>query len=270
MDSKKIKSIILISLIGLMLAACGSTPEASSDPAAPNTANSSENDAPANTATTEENSDGENDSSSEAPIEGQGSGEAPQLSATVTHSNYSISEQGYFSIFGIVENTDTVPMEFIQAVVTVMDNAGTTVVEDFSYTFLDVLQPSMTTPFNMTFLQVPENWSYYQISILSAPNDFMQTLTQFDILSNTGNPGSFGNYEISGEIQNNGEVPAQYVEISAAVFDAAGIILGVGFGYADVDVIEPQGTSSFSLSIPYLAEGEVASYQLWVEANLQE
>jgi hypothetical protein len=43
--------------------------------------------------------------------------------------------------------------------------------------------------------------------------------------------------------------------------DAAGTLLGVGYGYADLEVIKPQGISSFSLSIPNLAEGEVSGYQ---------
>ena len=263
----RFKPLLLIFLFILLMTACTSAPEPEADPPNSDAASVSGNEIPADTPTTEENTAGANDPSPESPSKDP---EEPRLSATVIQSNYSISDQGYFSIFGIAENTDTVPMEFIKAVVIVKDNAGSTIVEDFSYTFLDLLQPSMTTPFNITFIEVPENWSYYEITIMPEPNEFMQTLTQFDILSNSGSPGSFGNYEIIGEIRNNGEVPANYVEISAAVFDSAGTILGVGFGYADVDLIEPQGTSSFSLSIPYLAEGEVASYQLWVEANLEE
>lgn len=263
-----LKPLLLISLIVLLTSACASAPEPGADSANAGAASSSGNYTSSDSPPSGESPDDE--PAVEAPSDEQDSGEEPRLSATVTHHNFSISPEGYFSVFGIAENTDTVPMEFIKAVVVVKDSSGSMIIGDFSYTFLDVLEPGMTSPFNITFMQVPENWSYYEITMMPDPNEFMQTLNQFEILSNSGSPGSYGNYEISGEVRNNGEVPASYTEISAAVFDAAGTLLGVGYGYADLDVIEPLGTSSFSLSIPNLAEGQVSSYQFWLKAKMEE
>lgn len=190
--------------------------------------------------------------------------ESKEISTEVIQTNTYISYDSLY-VIGIVQNTGNVPIDFVKIVVALRDDGGTLVSSEYSYSDIDIIQPGESSPFSVMFFEDPGGWSTYDLTVQSNESEWMTSYTDFEILSHNGRVGDYTEYEIVGEVKNIGPSRTSFVEIVAALYDENGTIIGVDFTYTDLDVIDPDGTSPFTLSILSTAEGEVASYELWVE-----
>lgn len=269
-NSSKVSFFILV--IAFTILACVSNSTTVTTPVTVDVEDQSNNDTVNNTAQNDSVVQ-EQEPQEEAPLVEPTSPPEPttlpaQVSTEVTVSNYFISYD-YLYIIGIVKNTGNVPVDFVKVVAALRDDNNTLVSSEYSYTSLDVIPPGESSPFSVVFFENPEGWSSYDLTVQANESDWMEAYTDFEILSHNGKPGSFADYEIVGEVKNIGSSRATFVEIVAALFDADGNIIGVDFTYTDLDIVDPEGTSPFSLSVLSTAEGEVDSYQLWVEASTE-
>ena len=171
---------------------------------------------------------------------------------------------------GLVRNTGTVDLEFVEITVTLRDANNTLVAVESGYTSLDVVPVGQVSPFSVLFLEAPAEWSTYEIDIQGEEADFLDPYTEFEVVSSTGRIPSFGGYEIVGEIRNTGVANAEFVEVIAVLYDVNNRILGVDFTFTEFDIVEAGGTSPFSLIALSTADGAIDHYDLFIEGSVAD
>lgn len=176
------------------------------------------------------------------------------------------------NIDGLIQNTGNVPVDFVKVIATLRDAGGQLVGSEFTYTSLDVIHPGQTSPFSIGFLEVPPNWVTYEVIVEASEVSLfsISSYTDFEIVSSNGRVGEYTDYEIVGEVKNIGSSTANFVKIAVALYDANGQLLAVDFTFTDLDNLQPDMTSPFSLSILSKAPGDVARYELWVQGSSVE
>lgn len=95
--------------------------------------------------------------------------------------------------------------------------------------------------------------------------------TQLEILSHQSYVDSLGWYHIVGEVQNNSNVPMEFVEVVAKLYDAADNVIGTKITFTAPDVIFPGGKAPFDLITLRRAQWDlIKEYRLQVKGNISE
>lgn len=149
-------------------------------------------------------------------------------------------------IIGVVRNNADYPMEFVQIVSSVYDDQGNYIDNGFTYTMLDVLLPGEWSPFSLTLLNAPDfarfDYTAQWDRTSRTPNRAVE------VVNHRGHSeGMF--YQVSGQVRNTDSVPLEFVQIAVAAYDANDEIVGVGFTYTTLDVLQPGATSPFQLTV---------------------
>lgn len=76
---------------------------------------------------------------------------------------------------------------------------------------------------------------------------------------------TLGMVEVFGTLTNVGESALKFVEVSGQFYDEAGVLLGVGSGYADLDELEAGQSSQFQMILVDLDFDDLAGYSIQVQ-----
>jgi hypothetical protein len=159
-----------------------------------------------------------------------------------------VDRAGYLHIVGEVENlSDQQAFEFIKAIATLYDDSGNVVGSEYTYTLLEVLLPGEKSPFDITTNQF-ENTTRYEVQIDANPARTAPR-TDLDILSTSDNIDDIGYWHVTGEVENTGSTPAQFIKVILTARDVNKEVVDVGYSYTSLDTIPPGGKSPFEISI---------------------
>jgi hypothetical protein len=182
----------------------------------------------------------------------------PQLEI-LSHQSY--EDAGWFHIVGEVRNNSDTPMEFVEIVATLYDDAGQVVGTDFTYTELDVIPPGAQSPFETG----TDEWAgatNYKLQAQGSPG----TMPRQDIvILSHSHYEDLGWLHVRGEVQNTGDTPAEFVKIVVTLYDAAGNVVGTDFTYTELDAIPPGGTSPFETGTDHWPNFD--HYEIQVQAD---
>lgn len=164
--------------------------------------------------------------------------EQPQLEV-LSHQSY--EDGGWFHIVGEVRNNSNTPMEFVEVIATLYDDANNVVGTDFTFTELDVIPPGGKTPFE-TGTDQYQDITNYQLQVQGEPSELPRQ--DLVVLSHNHYEDN-GWLHIRGEVQNTGSTPAEFVEVIVTLYDTNGNVVGTDFTFADLDTIPAGGVSPF-------------------------
>jgi len=186
--------------------------------------------------------------------------ELPEGAAQVLHS-FSYEQYEWYHIIGEVENTLDTPIGWVKIVATLYDSAGEVVGTGFTYSEMDVIAPRGRSPFNIGIDEYGEVDSYE----LQVEADHGE-LGRQDLL--VGSHDAYEEYDwlhIRGEVQNTGDTDADWVKVVATLYDGAGIVVGMGYTFTELDVVPAGGTSPFDMVVDWWEGYEY--YELQVEGD---
>lgn len=195
---------------------------------------------------------------------------APELSLEIVDQNNYTSSIGTLHFIGILENSGSVAAEFVEILVSLRDADNKLIDSTFSFSMLNVMEPGDRSPFQVSFIEPPDDWENYEIAVQADEAGFIETYTDFEILSAEGSETGYGAYEIDGEVNNTGDSAAEFVEIIAALYDAEGRIIGTEFTFTKLDKVPAGGSSPFTVSALQTAEGSVDHFDLWVQGSISD
>ena len=169
---------------------------------------------------------------------------------------------------GEVTNTGDEDAAFVQVVLTLTDAQGNVVGTGQSFlNALSILPPGETIPFKIFVDNPPDTWAEERIQVQADPADgFSRSLAyaDFEVSGVTIAPDEFGGITVRGTVQNVGSETAEFVQVTFAAFDSAGVIRAVDFTFADLDQLAPGGTSPFEILV-FELDAEPTSYRIFVE-----
>jgi hypothetical protein len=220
----------------------------------------------------------ETPASSETPAtetDGSDSSEVPVQPAADSpvyirsHLEVSDDEQRY--VIGEVANEGTVDVHFVKITADFYDAAGNPAGTGFTYASLNVLPGGSLSPFRLAthvMDDVNPDWARYELTVESQEitGECSMCYAEFEVLeealSNVG-----GRVKMEGVVSNVGPSDAQRVQITATYYDQADSMVGMGFTFADEDVIPVGGSSPFSIILYTGLPSAIDHYTLYVEGT---
>ncbi|MGD9891055.1 MAG: FxLYD domain-containing protein [Dehalococcoidia bacterium] len=179
----------------------------------------------------------------------------------VSTSSYE-SITGSLHLVGEVANNTESTIEYVKIIVAYYAADGALVATDFTYTEMDELQPGETSPFDILTIDPPAGIDRHEL-LVEYDDTRQAPLRGFETSVGSVRTSSIGSLRITGEVQNNTGVAAEYVKVIAALYDADGRVIRVDFTFSERDEIEPGGRSPFEVLI--IDAPAYSSYKLWVD-----
>jgi hypothetical protein len=177
---------------------------------------------------------------------------APQPTRVVILQNHTAYRgRSTYHVVGEVQNRTAGPVHNVKVIASFFNAAGNLVGTDYSYVYLDAVEPGQRAPFHLSLLSAPQDLVRYELSIEwtrgPARGHFVRGL---QITSHATRPAGFDDAAyIFGQVANTGDSPARFVKVAATLYDAQGRVVQTELGYASLDQIAPGGSSPFEILI---------------------
>lgn len=171
------------------------------------------------------------------------------------------TELGYYQAVGELLNTGDRNAEFVECIVTWYSQSGEIVGTDFSYAMLDIIRPGEKSPFKVILLKAKGTPQKARLQWQWKETD-EEPSRAIAVINKTGYfDYDLGYFKLNGEVKNQGNKPAKYVEIIATFYNKDGKVIDADFTYSSLDVISPGATSPFEVFVPDNNQ-EIKSYSL--------
>ena len=175
--------------------------------------------------------------------------------------------------FGEVRNDAKEARESVEVRVILRDNAKQEVGSKRGFVDQHYLKPGEVAPFSILFTKDdrPPPFSTYDFEVISKPADFQlgysyRELTLSDVRAQRTDLGFI---EVQGRVQNSGEQPTKFVQVSAIFYDAQGKVVGTSSGFAQTpndDPLAAGATARFEISAVVFS-APPTRYRLFVEGS---
>jgi hypothetical protein len=187
------------------------------------------------------------------------------VGAEVVAVNWYTDAAGCLNFVGVVRNSGTVALEFVMMEVTLLDADGFPVATMDAYTELDVLEPGQKSPFYIFFADEIDAWVDYELAVEGSEALTLAPYTNLKVVAHSGSPTESAKYVIEGEVKNTGSETVTFIDVSAALYDAGGALVGVAFVFVS-EPVGPGDTAQFQILAAATA-GDVDHYELFVQGQ---
>ena len=179
----------------------------------------------------------------------------------LTHNGF-FSDSGAALIVGEVYNNDTVSYQYVEIVADLQDEAGNTLSTENTYAYVDIIAPGEKSPFMITIYEPPAGLDQYDVVANGDTTDeSMLSGLEFDQYADEIDDD--GDWKLIGEVVNNSDAIAGYVQVVATLFDANDEVAGVGFSMVESSLMDPGDISPFTLYVTDIY-GEVDRFEIQV------
>jgi hypothetical protein len=176
--------------------------------------------------------------------------------------------------FGELRNDGSAARESIQLRVNLLDAGGQEIASKVGYASMSYLKPGEISPFSVLFSKddQPKPFARYKIEIRSSKADFQLGYTYRDLSvlpSLQARQDQYGFIKISGQVRNDGDQPAKFVQVYAVFYDQQGNVVGLASGYAEETNDAPLAAGSqarFELQ-GVVFSGTPSRYRLFAEGS---
>jgi len=158
----------------------------------------------------------------------------------------------------------------VQVVISLIDSNGS-IVGTGSDT-ITYVSGSGKAPFKILVDNAPSEWAEVKIQIqgeLYSENGLFAPYIDLQVDNVSGKVGDYGGYTLTGSVKNTGSKTASLVYVSAVAYDTSGNVIDVGWTYATLNEIAPNGDSPFSLDFSNLTSAP-ASYEVFAVSSFAE
>lgn len=194
----------------------------------------------------------------------------PDAALEITHINWYTSVTDAFYMIGLVRNNTGSVLRSVTITITLRDAQSGFLATDSGYLILGELYPGEEAPFSVLFEDGEPDWKQFEVITDGDPVSEPGATEAFDLLASVGGFNSIGTYVIEGEVAYQGQQPAEYVKVVAAVYDGEGLLIGTGYTYTALDVMQPGNVSPFRINVTGLSGANPADYALIVQGRVIE
>ena len=130
----------------------------------------------------------------------------------IIDTNYYEDEFGGFNFLILVENNGSIALEFVEASVTLKDSTGSIVASESFYSSVDLIEPGGRAPISLFWSDGVPEWETFEVFVDGdEESDFFGYYTDIEVTSSELVEDDFGGLEIVGEVQNTGDLAADFV-----------------------------------------------------------
>lgn len=175
-------------------------------------------------------------------------------------------ENDFFHMIGIVQNNENKTIDDIYAIGTLIGIDNATIANYSNPVEVHPLNPSETTPYDITIYEKDQNDQIKNHSIAFTFNSSeTENIKNLDIHSVNTRSDLLGFYYISGRITNEMDAISNNTLVVATVSDKDQNLLGVWKAQAEPYNIPPSATASFTIPITDNTQGlRISNYTLFI------
>ncbi|MCB9793133.1 MAG: hypothetical protein H6741_10445 [Alphaproteobacteria bacterium] len=175
--------------------------------------------------------------------------EAPvEPSATFTHHGVLQSSEGTFYVLGELENTSPFPLGKTKINIVLLDAAGKELHVDNGWSTREVLAPGERSPVSAIVTEAPK-YDALRFEVVATKPFYLPPQVQGLRLEPQPLSKERSFWTAKGKVVNEGDTPAEFVNVEIVGRDAEGRVLGVGSTYADGDVLKPGESARYESSL---------------------
>jgi LysM repeat protein len=166
---------------------------------------------------------------------------------------------------GEVWNRAGTDAELVQVVVSLYDASRRVLMERPAFTVLDIVPQNGRAPFGALFEQKPADFVAYQVRLVSGePVTYLGS--RYGDLKVIDDEGEWnGNsFVVSGQVENQGAIPARDVSVVVTVYDDEGLVAGLRQAVVEDDTLAPGALSHFQVQVVPAGDA-AASYTVQVQ-----
>jgi hypothetical protein len=152
----------------------------------------------------------------------------------------------YYVIGEVLNNTGGT-VEFVKVSVALRNDQGNVVDSDYSYSMITSLSPDMKSPFQVIFIDPPTNYSHYTLTVTWS--DGGEGPAVLEVLNQTSRFDSLDAFRVSGEVRNQTEHQATFVQAVVTMYGHTGNVIGVDYSFTDPYDLAPGGTATFDVGV---------------------
>jgi LysM repeat protein len=161
---------------------------------------------------------------------------------------------------GEVWNRAGVDAELVQVAVSLYDASRRLLLERSAFTALDIVPQDECAPFAVLFEQKPADFVAYQAWIVSGePMTYLGSrYRELLVVNDKGEPAGEA-FVVSGQVENQGDLPARDVSVVVTAYDSEGLVTGMRQTAVEDTMLAPGALSYFQTRI-IPAGNAVAAY----------
>ena len=165
----------------------------------------------------------------------------------ISTSDY-VDSIGFYHIIGEIENDSGRLQQLVEITATLYDTQNNVVGRPIGYAFIDVMRQGEKSAFHLIFTDSAQvaKIASYKISI-SPTIVLADKPRNLELKVGDGYLDAIGFYHLVGEITNNGDKTASFVEVSVAFYDKDNKIVDTAVGYTNPSDIAPGATEAFEI-----------------------
>jgi hypothetical protein len=186
----------------------------------------------------------------------------------LSHHSY-VDALGWYHIVGEVQNNSNAPMEFVEVIAKLYDDANIVIGAKLTFTAPDVIFPGGRAPFDLITLRRSQ-WDKIKTYKLEVTGDVSRELLQQHlVLVNQNSHIEDGFLYVSGEVENTGATPT-LVKLIITLYDSNRNVVNTNWGYAANGIIAPNQTSTFQVKIEHQTDPRNFHYNIQIEEEVVE
>ena len=180
------------------------------------------------------------------------------------HNSY--TKSGIFTIVGMVKNIGLVNLAHILINGTIYNKDDNVIKQTSTFAMLSILTPNQESPFKLEFTEHPE-YDYYILNV-SYEETENQPYTQLHLQGVTNDTGILGEYYLTGDVQNNGSVTVDLIEVVATIYNSNNKVIETSLTSVDPKILlsGKSGVFEFTIDTNPLP-GTIHHYFLQVQGN---
>ncbi len=186
----------------------------------------------------------------------------------LSHQSY-VDSLGWYHIVGEVQNNADVPMEFVEVVAKLYDDANEVIGTKLTFTAPDVIFPGGKAPFDIITLRRSQ-WQQIREYRLQVKADAAEALLPQNLVLLNQNSYTDEEYlYVAGEVKNSGQAAA-LTKLIITLYDVNLNVINTNWSYVDAGVLPPGEISTFEIKIDQPTDLNNYHFRIQIEEEAVE
>jgi hypothetical protein len=162
-------------------------------------------------------------------------------------------------MLGEIENTSTVPIEWVNVAIMVYDKNDILIDAVNTYAMVDNIAPGEKSPFKMYLSYGWEDYDHYDLVVQASEADVLpadMTVTDYEVTEDDYST------TFTGTVINNSSEVVSFATIVASFYNSSGELVGAEWTYVEEEEIAAKGTGTFELTLWDIQEYNEVVFQV--------
>lgn len=186
----------------------------------------------------------------------------------VSHSSFYSTLNTYY-VVGEVENIGDMATQFTKVTATFYDSSNQVIATEDGYASMDILLSGRKSPFLVMLNEWDGSLNVHNYTLsVSWDNYATGKALGLEILSSNDHIDTYGNFHVTGEIENQGTVKARFAKAFVTFYDSDGVVVGEDWDFTEPLDLAPSEKGTFDCELIYEQQVmKVATYSISAESS---